>query len=48
MSLSSAMFASVTGLDTASTAISVIGDNIANVGTPGFKERRRPAPARAF
>lgn len=40
MSLSSAMFASVTGLDTASTAISVIGDNIANVGTPGFKERR--------
>jgi flagellar hook protein FlgE len=40
MSLSSAMFASVTGLDTASTAISVIGDNIANVSTPGFKERR--------
>ncbi len=40
MSLSSAMFSSVTGLDTASTAISVIGDNIANVGTPGFKERR--------
>jgi flagellar hook protein FlgE len=40
MSLSSAMYASVTGLDTASTAISVIGDNIANVGTPGFKERR--------
>jgi flagellar hook protein FlgE len=40
MSLSSAMFASVTGLDTAATAISVIGDNIANVGTPGFKERR--------
>jgi flagellar hook protein FlgE len=40
MSLSSAMFASVTGLETASTAISVIGDNIANVSTPGFKERR--------
>jgi flagellar hook protein FlgE len=34
------MFASVSGLDTASTAISVIGDNIANVSTPGFKERR--------
>lgn len=40
MSLSNAMFASVSGLDTASTAISVIGDNIANVSTPGFKERR--------
>ena len=40
MSLSSAMFASVTGLETASTAIGVIGDNIANVSTPGFKERR--------
>jgi flagellar hook protein FlgE len=40
MSLSNALFSSVTGLDTSSTAISVIGDNIANVGTPGFKERR--------
>ncbi len=40
MSLSSAMFASVTGLGTASTAIGVIGDNIANVSTPGFKQRR--------
>ena len=40
MSLSNALFASVSGLDTASTAISVIGDNIANVSTPGFKERR--------
>ena len=40
MSLSNAMFASVSGLSTASTAISVIGDNIANVSTPGFKERR--------
>lgn len=40
MSLSNAMFSSVTGLDSASTAISVIGDNIANVSTPGFKERR--------
>jgi len=40
MSLSSALFASVAGLDTTSTAISVIGDNISNVNTPGFKERR--------
>jgi len=40
MSLSNAMFASVSGLATASSAISVIGDNIANVSTPGFKERR--------
>ena len=40
MSLSTAMFASVSGMDTASTAISVVGDNIANVSTPGFKERR--------
>ena len=40
MPLSNAMFSSITGLDTTSTAISVIGDNIANVNTPGFKERR--------
>jgi flagellar hook protein FlgE len=40
MSLSNALFSSVTGLDTASTAIGVIGDNISNVSTPGFKERR--------
>ena len=40
MPLSSALFSSVSGLDTTSTAISVIGDNIANVNTPGFKERR--------
>ncbi len=39
-SLSSALFSSVSGLDVTSTAISVIGDNIANVNTPGFKERR--------
>ena len=38
--LSSALFSSVSGLDTTSTAISTIGDNIANVNTPGFKERR--------
>ncbi|MDJ0788728.1 MAG: flagellar hook protein FlgE [Myxococcota bacterium] len=40
MSLSTALFASVSGLDATSTAIQVVGDNIANVNTPGFKERR--------
>jgi flagellar hook protein FlgE len=40
MPLSNALFSGVTGLDSTSTAISVIGDNIANVNTPGFKERR--------
>ncbi|MCP5055565.1 MAG: flagellar hook protein FlgE [bacterium] len=40
MSLSNALFSSVTGLETTSTAISVIGENIANVNTPGFKQRR--------
>jgi len=40
MSLSSALFSSVSGLDTTSSAISVIGDNIANANTTGFKERR--------
>ncbi len=40
MGLSSALFSSVSGLDATGTAISVIGDNIANVNTPGFKARR--------
>lgn len=40
MALTSALFSSVTGLDATGTAISVIGDNIANVNTPGFKSRR--------
>lgn len=40
MSLTNALFSSVSGLETASTAISVIGDNIANASTPGFKEKR--------
>ncbi len=40
MSLSNALFSSVSGLETASTQISVIGDNIANASTPGFKEKR--------
>jgi flagellar hook protein FlgE len=40
MSLTNALFSSVSGLNTASTQISVIGDNIANASTPGFKEKR--------
>ncbi len=40
MPLAGALFAGVTGLDTNSTAISVIGDNIANSNTIGFKGRR--------
>jgi len=40
MPLSGALFSSVSGLDATSTAISVIGDNIANVNTTGFKARR--------
>ncbi len=40
MPLSGALFASVTGLDAMSTAISVVGDNIANVNTTGYKTRR--------
>ena len=40
MPLANALFSSVSGLDTTSTAISVIGDNIANVNTVGFKARR--------
>lgn len=40
MSLSNALFSSVTGLEVTATAISVIGENIANVNTPGFKQRR--------
>jgi len=40
MGLSSALFTSVSGLDATGTAISVIGDNIANVNTTGFKSSR--------
>lgn len=40
MSLTTALFSSVSGLETASTQISVIGDNIANANTVGFKEKR--------
>lgn len=40
MSLTTALASSVSGLETASTQISVIGDNIANANTTGFKEKR--------
>ncbi len=40
MPLSSALYSGVSGLDAISTAISVTGDNIANVNTTGFKARR--------
>jgi flagellar hook protein FlgE len=40
MGLNSALFSSVSGLNSTSTAITVVGDNIANVNTPGFKQRR--------
>lgn len=40
MSLQSALFTGVSGLSTYSRVISIIGNNIANVNTPGFKESR--------
>jgi len=40
MSLTSALASSVSGIAAASTQISVIGDNIANANTTGFKEKR--------
>ena len=40
MSLSTAMFTSLTGLDTSSTLLSVSGNNIANVNTAAFKRSR--------
>src|SRR4030095_12874724 len=40
MGLTSAMSTGVSGLTTYSALISVIGNNIANVNTPGFKEAR--------
>jgi flagellar hook protein FlgE len=40
MGLTNALSSSVSGLAAASTQISVIGDNIANANTPGFKEKR--------
>lgn len=40
MSLQGALFTGVSGLSTYSKVISIIGNNIANVNTPGFKESR--------
>ncbi len=40
MGISSALFAGISGLNSQSNAISVVGDNIANTSTPGFKARR--------
>jgi flagellar hook protein FlgE len=40
MSLQSTLYTGVSGLTTYSNAISIIGNNIANINTPGFKEGR--------
>ncbi|XPV77836.1 MAG: flagellar hook protein FlgE [Desulfovibrio sp.] len=40
MSLRSAMYSSVTGLNSHSTAISTVGNNLANSNTVGFKSQR--------
>lgn len=40
MGIQSSLFAGVSGLNAAGNQISVIGDNIANVNTPGFKSAR--------
>jgi flagellar hook protein FlgE len=40
MSIQGALFTGVSGLSTYSQVISIIGNNIANVNTPGFKESR--------
>jgi len=40
MSISSALFSGVSGLNTLGNSMSVIGDNIANVNTIGFKSSR--------
>ena len=40
MGISSAMFAGVSGLNTLGSSMAVIGDNIANVNTIGFKGSR--------
>ena len=41
MSLMNALFSSVSGLETASTQISVIGDNIANAEHTGLQREAR-------
>lgn len=40
MSISSSLFSGISGLSTNGNAMSVIGDNIANVNTIGFKSSR--------
>ncbi|HPP81784.1 MAG TPA: flagellar hook-basal body complex protein, partial [Deltaproteobacteria bacterium] len=40
MSISSSLFSGISGLSTHGNAMSVIGDNIANVNTIGFKSSR--------
>ena len=40
MSLSSALFSGISGLNTLGNSMTVIGDNIANVNTVGFKASR--------
>ena len=40
MSLSSALFSGISGLSTLGNSMTVIGDNIANVNTVGFKGSR--------
>ena len=40
MSLQGALFSGVSGLSVYSEVISIIGNNIANVNTPAFKEGR--------
>ncbi len=40
MGLSSALFSGISGLDTLGNSMTVIGDNIANVNTVGFKSSR--------
>lgn len=40
MSISSAMYTAITGLNSMGEAMSVVGDNIANVNTIGFKKAR--------
>ena len=40
MSLSSALFSGISGLNTLGNSMTVIGDNIANVNTVGFKGSR--------
>jgi len=40
MSLSSSLFSGISGLSTLGNAMQIIGDNIANVNTDGFKKNR--------